>query len=156
MVFPVVMYECHSWTRKKAEHQRIESDAGKDWRQEERGWQRMRCRMASLNQWTWVWADSGRWWRTGKPSMLQSIGWKRVRHDLVTEQQQKYCYSGYSVVNLCTTLRAFGYKFLEMKMLCQKLTRFLHLSSSGIRIYIFFSCNIFVNFSYQGYPGLIK
>ena len=23
--------------------------------------------MASLTQWTWVWASSGRWWRTGKP-----------------------------------------------------------------------------------------
>ena len=22
--------------------------------------------MASLTQWTWVWANSGRWWRTGK------------------------------------------------------------------------------------------
>ena len=28
--------------------------------------------MASLTQWTWVWASSGRWWRTGKPSVLQS------------------------------------------------------------------------------------
>ena len=27
--------------------------------------------MASLTQWTWVWASSGRWWRTGKPGMLQ-------------------------------------------------------------------------------------
>ena len=31
------MYECHSWTRKKAEHQRIDSDAGKDQGQEEKG-----------------------------------------------------------------------------------------------------------------------
>ena len=23
--------------------------------------------MASLTRWTWVWATSGRWWRTGKP-----------------------------------------------------------------------------------------
>jgi len=29
--------------------------------------------MASLTQWTWVWTSSGRWWRTGKPGMLQSI-----------------------------------------------------------------------------------
>ena len=26
--------------------------------------------MASLTQWTWVWARSGRWWRTGKPGVL--------------------------------------------------------------------------------------
>ena len=29
--------------------------------------------MASLTQWTWVWASSGRWWRTGKPGVLRSI-----------------------------------------------------------------------------------
>ena len=27
--------------------------------------------MASLTQRTWVWANSGRWWRTGKPGVLQ-------------------------------------------------------------------------------------
>ena len=29
--------------------------------------------MASLTQWTWVWANSRRQWRTGKPGMLQSM-----------------------------------------------------------------------------------
>ena len=29
--------------------------------------------MASAIQWTWVWASSGRWWRTGKPGVLQSM-----------------------------------------------------------------------------------
>ena len=42
--------------------------------------------IASTTQWTWVWASSGRWWRTGKPGMLQSMGSQRVKHDLVTEQ----------------------------------------------------------------------
>ena len=63
-------------------------DAGKDWRQEEkgmiRGWDGW---MASLTQWTQVWASSRRWWRTGKPSMLQSTGSQRIRHDQATEQQ---------------------------------------------------------------------
>ena len=49
-----------------------------------RGWDNW---MASLTQWTWVWASSGRWWRTGKPGILQSMGSKRVGHDGVTEQQ---------------------------------------------------------------------
>ena len=31
------------------------------------------------------WANSGRWWRTGKPGVLQSMGLQRVRHDRVTE-----------------------------------------------------------------------
>ena len=43
--------------------------------------------MASLTQWTWVWANSRRQWRAGKPGMLQSMGWQRLGHDLVTEQQ---------------------------------------------------------------------
>ena len=47
-----------------------------------RGWQWM----ASLTQWTWVRVNSGRWQRTGKLSMLQSMGSQRVRHDWVTEQ----------------------------------------------------------------------
>ena len=46
--------------------------------------------MVSLTQWTWVWANSGREWRTGKPGMLQSMGSQRVGHDLATEQQENW------------------------------------------------------------------
>ena len=47
--------------------------------------------MASLTQWTWVWTtSSGRWWRTGKPGVLQSMGSQRVGHNWVTEQQHSY------------------------------------------------------------------
>ena len=62
-------------------------DAGKDWRQEEKGVteDEITSWMASLTQWTWVWANSRRWWRTGKPGMLQSLGSQRVGHDWVTE-----------------------------------------------------------------------
>ena len=63
-------------------------------------WERLRARgeggdrgwdgwMAPLNiQWTWVWENSGSWWWTGKPGMLQLMGLQRVRHNLATEQQQ--------------------------------------------------------------------
>ena len=40
-------------------------------------------------EWTWVWANSKRWWRTGKPGVLQSRGSQRVRHNWVTGQQQE-------------------------------------------------------------------
>ena len=58
-------------------------DAGQDWRkaggeEDDRGWDGW---MASLTQWTWVWASSGSWWWTGKPDLLQSMGSQRVRHD---------------------------------------------------------------------------
>ena len=47
-----------------------------------RGWDGW---MASLTQWTWVWASSGSWWRTEKPGMLQSMGSQRIGHDWATE-----------------------------------------------------------------------
>ena len=40
--------------------------------------------MASLTQWTWVWVNSRSWRWTGRPSVLQSMGSQRVRHDWVT------------------------------------------------------------------------
>ena len=49
---------------------------------DDRGWDGW---MASLTPWTWVWASSVSWWRTGNPGMLQSIGLQRVGHDWVTE-----------------------------------------------------------------------
>ena len=49
---------------------------------DDRGWDGW---MASLTQWTWVWASSRRWWRTGKPGLLQSMGSQRVGHDCATE-----------------------------------------------------------------------
>ena len=41
--------------------------------------------MASQTQWTWVWFNSGSWWWTGRPGMLQSMGSQRVGHDWATE-----------------------------------------------------------------------
>ena len=42
--------------------------------------------MASTIQWTWVWANSGRQRRTGKPGVLQFVGSQRVGHNWATEQ----------------------------------------------------------------------
>ena len=47
-----------------------------------------KCTGSIPGQRAWVWANSGREWRTGKPGVLQSMGWQRVGHDLGTEQQQ--------------------------------------------------------------------
>ena len=66
----------------------------------ERCWERWRAKgkgdnrgwdswMASQTQWTWVWANSQRWVRTGKPGVLQSMGSQRLRHHWVTEQNNK-------------------------------------------------------------------
>ena len=47
-----------------------------------RGWDGW---MASLTTMDRVWVSSGRWWWTGKPGVLQSIGLQRVGHNWVTE-----------------------------------------------------------------------
>ena len=47
-----------------------------------RGWDGW---MASPTQWTWVWVNSGSWWWTGSPGMLQSMGSQGVGHDWATE-----------------------------------------------------------------------
>ena len=70
----------------------------KNWliRKDPDGWERLRAGgegddrgwdgwMASLTQWTWVWVNSGSWWWTGRPGVLQSTGSQRVGHDWVTE-----------------------------------------------------------------------
>ena len=49
---------------------------------DDRGWDGW---MASLTQWTWVWASSGKWWWTGKPGVLQSMGSHRVGYNWATE-----------------------------------------------------------------------
>ena len=66
--------------RTRRGHQRIREDGirGSD------GW------MVSPMQWTWTWANFGRWWGTGRPGVLQSMGFQRVGHDWATEQQQRF------------------------------------------------------------------
>ena len=59
------------WERSKAGGER-----------EDRGWDGW---MVSLTQWTWVWVNSGSWWRTGKPGVLQFTRSQRVGHNWMTE-----------------------------------------------------------------------
>ena len=48
---------------------------------DDRGWDGW---MASPTQWTWVWVNSGSWWWTGRPGVLQPLGSQRVGYDWVT------------------------------------------------------------------------
>ena len=54
--------------------------AGGEW--DEWGWD---VWMASLAAWTWVSVNSGSWWWTGRPGVLQFMGSQRVKHDWATE-----------------------------------------------------------------------
>ena len=61
-------------------------DAGKDWRQEEKGttedgW------MASQTQWTWIWASPRRWWRTG--SLVCCSPWGHKESDTTERLSNK-------------------------------------------------------------------
>ena len=52
---------------------------------DDRGWHGW---MGSLTQWTWIWVNSGSWWWTGRPRMLQFMRSQRVGHNWATELNQ--------------------------------------------------------------------
>ena len=63
-----------------------DSDAGRDWGQEEKG--TTEDEMAGWHRWLdghWVWVNSGSWWWTGRPGVLRFMGSQRVGHDWATE-----------------------------------------------------------------------
>ena len=51
-----------------------------------RGWDGW---MASPTQWTWVWVNSGSWWWTERPGVLQSMGSQGVRHNWMANNTLK-------------------------------------------------------------------
>ena len=69
-----------------------DSDAGRDWGQEEKGMTEDDGWMASPTRWTWVWVNSGSWWWTRRPGVLWLMGSQRVRHNWATELNKHiYC-----------------------------------------------------------------
>ena len=64
-----------------------ESDAGRDWGQEEKG--TTEDEVAGWHHWLdgrWIWMNSGSWWWTGRPG---GSGSQRVKHDWATELNWK-------------------------------------------------------------------
>ena len=54
-------------------------DAGKDWRQEEKGMiEDEMVGWLSLTQWPWVWLNTRSWWWTGRPGFLHLWGHKEL------------------------------------------------------------------------------
>ena len=75
--------------------------------------------MALPTRWTWVWVNSGSWWWTGKPGMLQFMGLQRVRHDWAPELTWTELYN-----ILFLEIRVIGYYFLfllKVQPLCHTL-----------------------------------
>ena len=92
---------------------------------DDRGWDGW---MASLTRWTRVWVNSGRWWWTGRPGILQFMGSQRVWHDWATELNTRY-HHRQSKSNKQTYLTYFSIK------------------STDIWVYIFSECKSEVEFS---------
>ena len=68
--FGHLMWRTGHWKRPWCWERLREGGEGDD-----RGWDGW---MASLTQWTWVWVNSGSWWWTGRPGVLQSMRLQRV------------------------------------------------------------------------------
>ena len=62
-----------------------------------------------------VWASPRRWWRTGEPGVLLSMGLQRVRHNWATEQQ-------HFVLLLFALLLVSGIVFFYKLNICGNLT----------------------------------
>ena len=78
---------CWSWNSNTLANWLIwkEFNAGNDWRQEEKGTAEDEMVGWHHQPWTWVWVNSGSWWWTGRPGVLQSMGSQTVGYDWATE-----------------------------------------------------------------------
>ena len=77
--------------------------------------------MVSPIQWTWVWVNSGSWWWTGRPGVLQSMGSQRVGHNWATELNSTVQFI-YIVIYIYITINCYIYlTFVTFKTYCRNL-----------------------------------
>ena len=96
-----------------------DSDAGRDWGQEEKGM--TEDEMAGRHHWLdghWVWVNSGSWWWTGRPGVLWFMGWQRVGQDWETELNwlsvHRYTHISFQKSRfLYTTAHSFLFEYLN-------------------------------------------
>jgi len=76
---------------------------------DDRGWDGW---MASLTQWTWVWVDSGSWWWTGRPGVLQFMG-------LLTSNTTSFAWIWTVFKSMCYLVASlFYWKYCVMSLCC--------------------------------------
>ena len=90
-------------------------------RLDDRGWGGW---MISPTQWTWVCTSSGKWSRTGKPRVLQSMGSQRVRQDWETEQQQSLK-TGHDSRIVTAILQFLHYQYILRRFVSLSISSFL-------------------------------
>ena len=59
-----------------------------------RGWQRMRWLDSTTDSTDMNLRKTRKYWRTGEPALLQSMGWQRAGHNLATEQYNNKLHKG--------------------------------------------------------------
>ena len=69
-----------------------------------RGLQRMRWLDGIYDSVKWVWVNSGSWWWTGRPGMLQPVGSQRVRQ-----------LSDWTELNWCALFSIYSFDLLEVQ-----------------------------------------
>ena len=108
------------------------------------GWDRQK---ASPMQWTWTWANFRRWWGTGRPGVLQTMGSRRVGHDWATvQQQQQYCFCyivfAYNIyIHLSTPLSILP-SILFFKFILSMLQTSVHFFLNTVMWFYFFKFNL--------------
>ena len=82
-----------------------------------RGWDGW---MALLTQWTWVWVNSGSWWWTGRPGVLEFMGLQRVRHHWAIELN-------WTESTLSLLSKNFGFNIYKQGFCCCRWCYYLNL-----------------------------
>ena len=98
-----------------------------------RGWDGW---MASLTQWTWVWVNSGSWWWTGKPGVLQSMGSQKVWNDWATEVN----WTEYSTVYM---YHFFIHSSVSGHLGCFHVLAIINSAAMDIEVHVFFNYGFF-------------
>ena len=62
---------------------------------------------SSPTRWTWVSVNSGRWWWTGRPGMLQFMGSQRIGHNWATELNKQWVTMRMPFISLHLITQAF-------------------------------------------------
>ena len=82
-----------------------------------RGWQRMRWLDGITDSMDMSFSNSGSWWWTGRPSVLQFMGSQRVGHDWVTELTERK-----SILNICRKDWCWSWSSNSLATWCEELT----------------------------------
>ena len=118
-----------------------------------RGRQRMRW-LDGITDLMWVWVNSGSWWWTGRPGMLQFMGSQRVGHDWATEL--RHCLS-----TILSAFHIFSNLILRMTLklgvlLCSfyrsYLPKFIQLVYNRVRIWI--QIIVFQEYNFNSSAGI--